>query len=204
MKKVAHLVFLGLTLSLSACFDQTVEIKNGMIPAEFRPVAEKLMGVYEGDLERERMSLTFSMNDQGRIQVAPSRDLVGSACESKLGDLNRIYFKKLKSGEIRLTELEFDFNPNHCIHEIRGRNVYVVPKSFGEHPVIQANILEYRQWVYDCNPMSPPNWPDPGHGGIYHPGNGHWNCGWRSVDHWLEGNFTKVEPVDWREIPHFY
>jgi hypothetical protein len=149
--------------ALTGC-EQTVQLKDGLIPEEMIPHLQPALGNYRGQVERRTIGLTASLQDK-HLVLQSSDDLIAPACDSKIGNLKQFSYKENKDKTIQITEAVFDFDPNLCGNDVLGRKLTF--SMTGSSP-ISMNLsfldhFEYR-WRCDGGIVYPP-------GTAYPPGN---------------------------------
>lgn len=144
--KLFAMAFLG--LGLSAC-DSELEIKDGRIPAEFLPVAQLYVGNYRGQVERQAMNATLAL-DGDKLTLTTAEDLVGSACESKIGNLQKILYRE-RDKQIQITEAIFELDPNLCGNNVEGRAVTLTFLEDKTARTFDLRYLDHQETQWDCS-----------------------------------------------------
>lgn len=114
-------LFLALTaLALVAC-DKTVTVKNGEVPADLLPLAQNLVGSYQGQFDGLSNGLDFSL-DGNKLVVKARADLLGRNCATAVGALKSLTVESKDKSAVAITGATFELNPGSC-REIEGREL---------------------------------------------------------------------------------
>jgi hypothetical protein len=152
MKKMSRFVTFALAwtfpLIFAAC-NQTLEIKDGMIPEEFLPHVQKILGSYQGQVERRSTGLIASL-EGNRLVLKSTDDIISPACQSQIGHLKKVTYKEEKDKTVTITEARFAFDPNLCGNDIIGRELHFVTAK--KNPLTwDMTLLDHREWGWVCS-----------------------------------------------------
>jgi hypothetical protein len=136
-------------LLLAGC--KTIELENGVIPAEYLDQAQRFVGQYEGHFNGFKGVLTVSMKqNQPSIQWKDRRgnDLLAPKCKSQVGLAKSIYTETNNQQTI-VREITFSFDPGQCI-EVEGRQLTIKFFPHGDRHRIVATILNKMDQGQEC------------------------------------------------------
>ena len=171
MKKI---LLIGLCLFAVSC--KKVELKDGIVPDAYLKYAQKLVGVYQGDMNGVPTVFEIYMNG-AKPQVRfenKIHDLLAVECQSSVGKLNWVK----ANDDMQITDFAFEFNPNLC-KSIQGRELeFDVTEENGQIKLFGGvfHRVEYRD---------EPNCP------YLSPQSGNPLCDKEPVGVWILGNFKK-------------
>jgi hypothetical protein len=174
-KKCFQILVLGFGLFLFGC--KEVAIKDGRIPKEHLKHAKTIEGRYVGSFNGKKAEMNlFLHGDRPKLkyQDSSSYDILGTDCQSKIGDLKTVWIDQSKA-EPTLERMEFALNPGQCAGLVEGRRVIL---RFLRAHRFEARILEFTEVEDECDPRFPP----PREGDL---------CGKTKVPYYLEGLFNK-------------
>jgi hypothetical protein len=177
--KRALVVLAGLLVAIGC--KETIDVKNGEVPNEYRDQAIPYMGTYKGKIEGEASEISLSLN--GNKVVLSGSQPVNSRCQTSYGDLKSIVVEKDGNNKITVHGANFAFNPGNCAHAILGREVNL---SFKGNKIYYSLLFETRrEWRCGLDvlnptqvpPVPPPPNPPP--------------CYWEYVDIYIQGSLRK-------------
>lgn len=166
---------------ISACEKKT-KIEDGLVPAEFIPYVQKLLGSYKGTFESVSANWNLSLEGQKAV-LTPYPDVVDPRCESKVGNLLAVYTKKNKDETFRITEADFAFDAGSCAQQVRGTTLRIYFSNYMEKPLkFDAELFKYTEIIetWECDPDWGGNPTDPNHCRIRY----------TTKDHYLTGKFA--------------
>ncbi len=112
-----------------SCVD-TIKIKDGTIPGEYRELAKPLTGKFKGYFDNispgsHSVEVELVLDESGKLRLIPSSDLLGS-CDSKVLDLYQIEIKKDKdASKKKMLGGSYGFDPASCRVDVEGRSLEI-------------------------------------------------------------------------------
>ena len=181
MKRILVSILALMTVGLTGC-DNTVEMPNGQVPAQYLDKAKALEGTYKGKFLNHRGTLTVKFEGNKPVLTfddGGANDLLDRRCHSRIGDLYAVRVGG-KRNDPKLKTAYFSFDPGQC--NIRGRTVNLDIKDLGGgHIRLDVAILgnqipeQVCEYVPSPNPNVPPSQ----------------NCHLEWRDEWYAGRFSK-------------
>lgn len=168
--KIKYLAFA--VVLLVGC-NKSVDIKDGQLPAELVPFAQKLTGTYEGRFNGVPNAVTLSL-DGNKLVASTAQDLLGDGCGSSLGSLTRVAYSGKSEKDVEIKKAEFALNHGNCRGRAVGKELVLSGKEKDGRYVLKATLLVGYHWEEEwepgevvCQPSGPRGggycWRTPGH-----------------------------------------